>query len=566
MSLFELLPDIYVPTFAIRVAGRPLEPDVAKRVIQVSVTQRIDPPDHFSFQLHDPNLELIDASGGPLTEGAQIEIHLGYVNRTRKLIAGKISSLTADFPNSGPPTLQVDGFDALHDLTRGTTYRKFEGSTPGSGPPDSQIVSDIASEVGLDVALDTTLERRDVRVQNHVTNLAFLEELASANGYLLWVEDGKLHFARERSTPSTLRLAWGRTLLSFSPRLSTAGQVNAVEVRGWDPVQNQSYSARVERSGAAGDLAATGQRQLARGAGGRSEIVVEDVPVSSAKEAEAVAKRLLDEQEQALVTGSGTTVGHPDLRVGCVLELSGIGRFDGRYRVTQATHTVSQQGYLTSFQVNGGAPGAGEGFTGAGRARGSVQGVMPGVVTDTKDPDRRGRIKVKLPALSDDTEHWARVATLMAGPERGTFFLPDKKDEVLVAFERGDVARPYVLGALWNGRDKQPDANADGENNLRFIKSRRGHLIRLDDTEGAEKIEIVDRSGNNRVVIDTASNTTTIRSDKDIVVEAPQGTISLNAKAVAIKTTAGVTVEAASTLDLQADGATTLKGATVDIN
>ena len=135
---------------------------------------------------------------------------------------------------------------------------------------------------------------------------------------------------------------------------------------------------------------------------------------------------------------------------------------------------------------------------------GRITGVVIGIVTNNHDPDRLGRVKVRFPWLSGSTEsHWARVATPMAGNGRGLYFLPEVDDEVLVLFERGDVRFPFVIGALWNGKDQAPAGNSDGKNALRVIKSRSGHLIRFDDSEKAQKIEIIDATSSNRIVIDT---------------------------------------------------------------
>ena len=154
----------------------------------------------------------------------------------------------------------------------------------------------------------------------------------------------------------------------------------------------------------------------------------------------------------------------------------------------------------------------------------------------------------------------------MAGADRGTFFLPEVDDEVLVAFEHGDLARPYVLGGLWNGQDKPPETNADGKNNLRLVKSRSGHLIRLDDTDGAEKIEIIDKSGGNSITIDTANNAITITSAADVTIDAPQGTLKLSAQTIEIASSAKTEVKAQGNLTLEASGNTTIKGAMVNIN
>ena len=196
-----------------------------------------------------------------------------------------------------------------------------------------------------------------------------------------------------------------------------------------------------------------------------------------------------------------------------------------------------------------------------------ITGVVVGVVTNNQDPDGFGRVKVKFPWLSDvDESDWARVAAPMAGNKRGFYFLPEVDDEVLVAFEHGDVRFPYVLGALWNGKDAPPATNGDGKNNVRLIQSRSGHVIKLNDEDGKETVEILDKSQKNSIVIDTAKNTITITSDQDITISASKGTIKLDAQNVEIKSSAATKLEAGSTMDVKASGTMTVKGATVNIN
>ncbi len=194
-------------------------------------------------------------------------------------------------------------------------------------------------------------------------------------------------------------------------------------------------------------------------------------------------------------------------------------------------------------------------------------GVVVGTVTNNQDPDGLGRVKVKFPWLSDQDEStWARLAVPMAGNGRGTYFLPEVDDEVLVAFEQGDPRFPYVLGALWNGKDKPPADNADGKNNLRVLRSRSGHTIRLNDEAGKETIEIIDKSGENKLVIDTASNAITLTSKQDITLTAPQGTITLEAQKLALKSSADTKIEASAGMDLKANGTMNCKGATINLN
>jgi len=164
-----------------------------------------------------------------------------------------------------------------------------------------------------------------------------------------------------------------------------------------------------------------------------------------------------------------------------------------------------------------------------------IYGVVIAYVTNTKDPEQLGRVKVRFPWLSDEDESdWARVLTPMAGNGTGIYFLPSVGDEVLVAFEQGMVEFPYILGGLWSRTDKPPETNSDGKNNLQLIHSRSGHIITLDDTKGSEKITIQDKSKNNKIVIDTANNSMTLTSEQDLTLEA-KGTISLKSSSGDIK-------------------------------
>jgi uncharacterized protein involved in type VI secretion and phage assembly len=196
-----------------------------------------------------------------------------------------------------------------------------------------------------------------------------------------------------------------------------------------------------------------------------------------------------------------------------------------------------------------------------------VFGVVVALVTNNQDPDGVGRVKLRFPWLSDaDESQWARIAAPMAGADRGAYFLPEVDDEVLVAFEQGDIRFPYVVGALWNSKDAPPAANGDGKNNVRVIKSRSGHIVKLNDEDGKETVEIVDKTQKNSIVIDTSANSITITSDKDITLKAANGTITLDAQKIAVMSSADSTIEASGGMDVKAGGTLNVKGATVNIN
>jgi len=211
-------------------------------------------------------------------------------------------------------------------------------------------------------------------------------------------------------------------------------------------------------------------------------------------------------------------------------------------------------------------------------------GVTVGIVTNNKDPKKLGRVKVKFPWLSSEEEsYWARVVTLMAGNDRGIYFLPEVDDEVLVAFEQGDMNFPYILGALWNGIDKPPITNEDGKNNQRVIKSRSGHMIVLDDTKENEKIIIQDKTGKNKIVINSKDNKMNIQVEKDLTIEtkgkiilkSSNDDISIECKNLQIKTQqnyqlevgANCTIKAKSKYELEAKSGLGIKcAAGVKIN
>ena len=198
--------------------------------------------------------------------------------------------------------------------------------------------------------------------------------------------------------------------------------------------------------------------------------------------------------------------------------------------------------------------------------RSRIYGVVIGLVTNSEDPEKLGRVKVKYPWLSEtDESNWARIATPMAGKERGFFFPPEVDDEVLIAFEQGDTRFPYVVGSLWNGKDAPPVVN-DGKSNLRMIKSRSGHIIQFNDENGKETIEIIDKSTKNKITIDTSSNTISITSEADIELSAPKGKITLDAQALAFKSKDATKIESGSNLDIKASAKLTCKGAIINLN
>lgn len=187
-------------------------------------------------------------------------------------------------------------------------------------------------------------------------------------------------------------------------------------------------------------------------------------------------------------------------------------------------------------------------------------GILIGIVTDLKDPDGLGRVRVRFPYLGDQPSAWAKISSPMAGKNRGFFFRPEVDDELLVAFEMGDPRRPYILGGLWSKTDTPPpdDGNAE-KNNWRFIQSRSGHVLKFDDTKGAERIEVIDKDRKHRIVIDSSSDKIQIHCDS--------GNVEIKASAGKVQIEAGdAEIKASGNMTLQAGGQMSLKASVVNIN
>lgn len=198
-------------------------------------------------------------------------------------------------------------------------------------------------------------------------------------------------------------------------------------------------------------------------------------------------------------------------------------------------------------------------------AGGYVKGVAVALVRQNRDPEGMGRVKVSYPWHSEAGESfWARIAVPMAGNDRGTYFLPEVNDEVLVAFDRGDLRFPYVIGALWNGQDAPPTTNDDGKNDVRVIRSRAGHQLTFNDGErGLVQLELADgktlRIDDDGIALDdNQGNSLVIETNSQSVTITAGNRLSLKG--------ASVTIEASGTLDIKSNATTSISGTLVRIN
>lgn len=546
---------------SIKVEGSWLSPEVVRDLIHVTVDHSLHLPSMFALRLYNHDMKWLREE--TFREGKKVELYFGERSRNR-LMTGKIAALEPDLDVENP-TLVVRGYDLSHSLYRGRHRRSFSQVT------DADIVQRLAREANLRLGtIDSTSQVHEYLFQNNQTNAEFLLERARRLGYELWVDGDTLHFRHPTPNEQPVELKWGETLIRFRPRLATGEQVNEVEVRGWDPRQKRAVVGRATRGNGAPQIGISERgADIAQQAWGEAKFAIVDEFVRSPSEAETLAQAALDEMASAFVEAEGACLPNGDIKPGRQIEIDGVGaRFNGTYYVTQVIHEwQAGTGMQTHFTVSGKCErGLWNLLHDAPPRHAHMSGVVIGVVTNNQDPDELGRVRVKFPWLAENDESaWARIAAPMAGDGRGFFILPEVDDEVLVAFEHGDIHRPFIVGALWNGRDKTPlqasrAVGGDGKVNQRIWKSRAGHTILLDDSAGGEEITIVDKTGNNKIIFHSPDNSMQIKVQGDLTIEA-QGKITLKAMTgVDMSSQADFSIQANAGVDVSSQTQLTLSG------
>ena len=541
-------------------------------------------PDMFSIQLNDPDLSWMD--NALLGIGKEVEISIKTGNTRKTLTSAEIVAIEPEFDDTIGVAITIRGYDKSHRLHRGKKNRVFKEKT------DSDIVKNIASERGLTVNIESTSVKYEHVFQDNQTDMEFIQERAQRNGYQAYVENSTLYFKKASTTSSSgVTLEWGQNLKHFRSRYSAAGQVSEAEVHGWDIKKKEAVvGVKKTPEGTPTVDSKTHGGKLAESAFGTSPGLYKSQAVGTVAEANALAQADLNENCLNFFQAEGICEGDPDIRAGKQVTIKGIGsRFSGKYTVTRAIHRYDLAGYVTEFEISGHQANTLPQLLAASDNR-PAYGVIIGIVTNLEDPDNLGRVRVKFPAISDNLESgWVRVASPMAGPERGMEFLPEVNDEVLVAFEHNDFNSPYIIGSLWNGKDKPPEGNSamlqNGKVKKRLIKSRTGHVITLDDTDNGENISIVDKAGQkifinsssgkekieiidkgqNKITLDATNKSVSIESAMDMMIKA-KGKLQIEAATgINVKSSTTLNMEGSTGVDIKSNAATNIKGTTTSI-
>ncbi len=326
---------------------------VTTDLLALSVQDDVNDLGMFTLTLHNLHMNGEDVTWSDDTrwfaEGNEVAIQLGYVDALNTVMVGEITGLEPEFKADEPHTLIVRGHDRRHRLVRGHKTRSFVQIK------DSDIARQVAGDAGLRAEVVDTQVTLDYVLQHNQTDLAFLQERAQRIGYEVVVEDKTLFFRpHQHSDAEVLTLRFRDDIIEFMPRLSTLTQVEAIEIRSWDPLQKEIIVGQAGFSEVDSTMGGTISGPQAIGnAFGQSRHIEVMRPLFGQDETAQIARGHLNIMALSYIQGEGTCYGNTALRAGVVIRIEGAGtRFSGQYYVVSTTHTVDAgQGYITEFSV-----------------------------------------------------------------------------------------------------------------------------------------------------------------------------------------------------------------------
>jgi hypothetical protein len=331
-ALREKYDGFYAPRFEVTV-GEETYTEADGVVTALEVDTAVDGADVCSFVLGTPFdhargvVEGVD--WGQVAVESPVVLRVGYADRLETMFDGRVSSVRPEFSAEGSPAVEVNGYDRSHAMTKGTKSRSWDETT------DSDVVSDVVSAYEFtEVTVEPTEVVHRKRFQESQSDYRFLVALAERNGFELFSANGALAF---RPPPydadPAVTLRYGESLATFAPEFADEAEVGAVQVRHWDPANKREIVGSAENP-----------------AGGDATRVIR-TPVASKEEADREAAAALDRLRRHAVSGSGSSVGIPEIRAGETVTLENLDTFTNVYYIERATHRVSESGYTTAFEV-----------------------------------------------------------------------------------------------------------------------------------------------------------------------------------------------------------------------
>jgi len=438
--------------------GGPLDPVLAAALLEVRVETTVGLPDvcTLRFAESDPDgstsLKVIDNPKFKLGAPLVVQLANPVKGQLAEVFNGEITTVEAEMGSSAGNAanleLTVTGHDRSHRMHQSTKTRTFRQMTV------ADVAKKMAMEHGLKLGKLANLPGGPAEERHQVgeTDWESLSRMVSDHGGELDVAAGALSIIDPSTpTPPAAELIYGETLQRFRPRVSSVGQAAEVTVPVWDPMTKRMTLG----TGTPKASTTVEDASVSRVVGG-TKIVLPTAHVSTTAEGKARAKAAATQLGHERVQGTAVADGDPKLLAGANIKISGVGnRFGGTYRIVSAVHAYGSRGYTAQLTLGAGGRPLVEMMNGRGRGPRFADHVVIGVVTSNIDPQQLGRVKVRYAVFDQDVESgWARIARGAAGQARGTVSLPHVNDEVAIAFVQGDVRRPIIIGALFNGMDK----------------------------------------------------------------------------------------------------------------
>ncbi len=565
----------------VKLDGQDLPADWLGAMVEMRVERQYQVPSRVTLRFTDPGYELLSSSKLALGKTVAVSQYDGP-----KLATAEITAISAEQRAGEQPELVVTALDKSHRLGRASRVKTYQNMKY------SDMVSQVAGTAGLTPKVDSTPATIEYLMQAE-SDLALLCELARRTGFDWWLEDNDLNFAKPKST-GECTLSLGKDLRSFSARVSSV-MPKEVQVDGWDRTKQQDVSQKSSPTSvpkASSPLAS--KAEDASKAFGADPVFSAGLGAQSDGEAEHLAQAVYDRAVTAAVVAKGTADGNAAIKLGSSVKIEGAGPLSGTYPVTEVEHVYRPAiGFVTRFvsgdrrpttlvDTLGGLAGApGVAYAGPAHFR---SGLTVGKVTNNKDDQNMGRVKVRFPGMSQSFETgWARLVTVGAGAKRGAVWLPEVDDEVLVGFEGGDARQPVVIGGLFGDKSTMPKIELkDGQVQSRAMTSRLGHVISfLDGSSDAQQaVEVVLSTGEHKIHLGKDKLTVAVPAGVPAEITAGQASlkfdksgnitlegvnITINAKEkVSVQCTEG-SVEAKATLDLKANAKLGVSGAIIEV-
>ena len=558
----------------VEASGSELSAADLARITRVEIESSMHLPDTATIEFLDSDYALIEESAWEI--GKPLKVLMGDSEALVPIFEGEITHLEVSYDPDGLGSVTIRGYDKSHRLHRGRKSVVFLEKK------DSAIVAEIARSNGLSAEVTNTATTHKYVLQDNQTDWEFITERARRNGMHVWISENKLHMAPPPDSGSPVELSMGDQLRSLRVRLSATGQVAKVEVRGWDYAKKEEIVGKASANDAKfvpriGESKRPGA--IADRAFGKASVAISSETVRLHGEATALAKAVLNEIAGDAIFAEGEVRGDVRLRAGVRVNIDGAGRtFNGEYLLTEVRHIFDERGFRQEFVAAGRHSTDLLSLVAPPTAH-PVPQIRTAIVTDNQDPEKLGRVKVMFPTLPGEIDSdWCRLLTTGAGPETGLFWIPEIDDEVLVIGT--DMDQIFVLGSLWNGKDKPPPApgapDASGgevQVTSRIIRSRSGHLIELKDEEGSERILIRDKNEKNFIVFDTAAKSITIESAGDLTLKAggkvsiiSEQAMSFESKQdIKIAAQAKAAISGQSGANIETSGNLTIKGTEVTV-